>query len=411
MKTKKRYLSRNVIMTSFSSFFTDMSSEMIYPIIQAFVRSMTTSVGPVLGIMEGVAESLSSLLKVFSGYFSDKTGNRKFLTIFGYSISSCSKILFFIPSLFALFFVRFFDKIGKGIRTAPRDALISESVPKQFLGKAFGFQRGWDFAGSFFGTLLLYFIISRYLPGLNNVIDGKGAVSPKEFYPIFAIVVVSAMIAVIFLLFTKDKKVKDAAVEHKANLRPNLDIRKYDKNLRIFFLSQFIFTLGNSSNQFLLLQSTNISGLLSTVLLMYLLFNFTTFCFSTLFGSLSDKYGRKNFLVIGYIIYAVVYTAFGFISSSYSFLLWFFWPLYGLHYAMTDGVEKAFVSELAPSGSKATALGFYSTIVGVGLLPASVIAGLLFVVNTSFPFMFGGLMALGSSVIIMFFVRDDKTSL
>lgn len=408
MKIKKRYLSRNVVMTSFSSFFTDMSSEMIYPIIQAFVRSMTVSVGPVLGVMEGVAESLASLLKVFSGYFSDRTGNRKFLTVFGYSISSCSKLLFFIPSLFALFFVRFFDKIGKGIRTAPRDALISESVPKKLLGKAFGFQRGWDFAGSFFGTLLLYFIISRYLPGLNNVINGKGSVSPKEFYPIFTIVVTSAIIAVIFLLFTKDKKVKDAVIEHKASVHPNLDIRKYDKNLKIFFLSQFVFTLGNSSNQFLLLQSTNISGLLSTVLLMYLLFNFTTFCFSTLFGSLSDRYGRKNFLVIGYVIYAVVYTAFGFISSSYSFLLWFFWPLYGLHYAMTDGVEKAFVSELAPSGSKATALGFYSTIVGVGLLPASIIAGLLFVVNTSFPFMFGGLMALSSSVIILFFVRDEK---
>ncbi|MEI6092340.1 MAG: MFS transporter [bacterium] len=408
MKTKKTYLSRNVIMTSFSSFFTDVSSEMIYPLIQAFVRSMTVSVGPVLGIMEGVVESLASLLKVFSGYFSDKTGNRKFLTVFGYSLSSFAKVLFFVPNIFALFFVRFFDRVGKGIRTAPRDALISESVPKEFLGKAFGFQRGWDFAGSFFGVLLLYIIISKYLPGLNNVINGKGSVSPKEFYPIFFIVVLSAFIAVIFLLFTKDKKVNDAAVDSKPILRPSLNIKNYDKNLKIFFLSQLIFTLGNSSNQFLLLQSTNITGLLSTVLLMYLLFNLTTFCFSTLFGSLSDKYGRKKFLVTGYIIYAIVYTAFGFISSSHSFLLWFFWPLYGLFYAMTDGVEKAFVSEVAPSGSKATALGFHSTIVGIGLLPASLIAGFLFVVNSRFPFIFGGLMALSAAVIIALFVKIKK---
>ncbi|MCX6111855.1 MAG: MFS transporter, partial [Proteobacteria bacterium] len=205
-----------------------------------------------------------------------------------------------------------------------------------------------------------------------------------------------------------DEKVKDAAIAKKDLPRPNLDFRKYDKNLRMFFLSQFIFTLGNSSNQFLLLQSTNITGLLSTVLLMYLVFNLTSFCFSTLFGGLSDKYGRKRFMVIGYILYAVVYTAFGFISNSSSYMLWIFWPMYGMYYAMTDGVERAFVSETAPANSKATALGLQNTIVGIGLLPASLIAGFLFVLDNRLPFLLGGIMALSAAVIVIFFVREKK---
>jgi MFS family permease len=408
MAQKKVYLSRNVLMTSLTSFFTDISSEMIYPIIQAFVRSITVSVGPVLGIMEGTAESLASLIKVFSGYYSDKKGERKSLTILGYSMSSVSKVLFFIPSVFALFFVRFFDKVGKGIRTAPRDALISDSVPRESLGKAFGFQRGWDYAGAFLGTIIIYFIVSKYLPNLNNVIKGKGVVSPREFYPIFVVVVASAMIGVIFLFFTKEEKIKGAASAGKDLPKPNLNFRKYDKNLQVFFLSQLVFTLGNSSNQFLLLQSTNITGLLSTVLLMYLLFNFTSFCFSSFFGGLSDKYGRKKFLVLGYALYALVYTAFGFISPGSSLMLWIFWPMYGVYYAMTDGVEKAYVSETAPVNSKATALGFYNTIVGIGLLPASILAGLLFSINPSFPFIFGGIMALGATIIIAVFVKEDR---
>ncbi len=408
MDNKKTYLSRNVLMASLTSFFTDISSEMIYPIIQAFVRSMTVSVGPVLGVMEGVAESLASILKVFAGYYSDKLEKRKLITIFGYSLSSCSKVLFFIPNIFALFLVRFFDKMGKGIRTAPRDALIAESVPRELLGKAFGFQRGWDFAGAFLGTILIYYIVAKFVPGLDNIVKGKGAVSPKDFYPIFGIVVFFAFIGVIFLFFTKDEKKKDPMAAAKPLAKPNLDFRKYDKNLQIFFLAQLIFTLGNSSNQFLLLQSTNISGLLSTVLLMYILFNFTTFCFSMLFGGLSDKYGRKKFLIMGYSLYAIVYVAFGFISPNSSFLLWIFWPMYGLYYAMTDGVERAFVSEVAPVNSRATALGFYNTIVGIGLLPASIIAGFLFAVNHSFPFIFGGIMAVIAVFMIAVLVKEEK---
>ncbi|MFH1223872.1 MAG: MFS transporter [Pseudomonadota bacterium] len=399
MSKNRGYISRNVLMTGFTSLFTDVSSEMLYPLIQAFVRAITVSVGPVLGIMEGVAESLASLLKVFSGYYSDVLKKRKFFTIFGYSLSSLSKVLFFIPSIASIFFVRFFDKVGKGIRTAPRDALISESVPRTLLGKAFGFQRAMDFTGAFMGSAVLYILIKYSFPYLNDVVYGKGVVSPKAFYPIFIIAIISTVIGVVFLFFTKDEKVKEADVK-KEILKPTLNFRKYSKNLQIFFLAEFVFTLGNSSNQFLLLQSSSLIGGLSKVILMYMLFNFVSAIFSTFFGGLSDKKGRKRLMVFGYLLYAVVYLSFGFITPDRSYLLWLCWPLYGLYNAMTKGVEKAFVAETAPEHSKGTALGFYNTIVGIGLLPASVIAGFLFVLSPCLVFIFGGVMALTASIMI-----------
>jgi MFS family permease len=411
MFKQKGFMSRNVFMTGLTSFFTDVSSEMIYPLLQAFVRALTVNVGPVIGIIEGLGESMSSILKVFSGYYSDKIHKRKQLAIFGYALSSISKLLFFVPSVFSVLFFRFFDRVGKGIRTAPRDALISESVPRTFLGKAFGFQRGMDFAGAFLGAGLLYVLLRYVFPDLNKVVNGLGVVSPNLFFPLIGVAVIFSFIGVIFLFFTKDEKEKDAVDVSGSNAsKPNLNTGKYNINLKLFFVAQMIFTLGNSSNQFLLLQSTNIWGNLETVVLMYVVFNLVTSLTSTFFGGLSDKIGRKKLLVCGYIIYSVVYMAFGLISKGNSWMLWFFWPLYGLYYAMTEGVEKAFVAENAPKNSKATALGFYNTIVGVFLLPASVIAGFLFQINSNAPFIFGGIMSLFAVVIINFFVKEVKAS-
>jgi MFS family permease len=412
MSKHKSFMSRNVLMTGLTSFFTDISSEMLYPLLQAFVRSLTLSAGPVIGVIEGFGESIASILKVFSGYYSDKINKRKSLAIFGYFLSSTSKLLLFIPNVFSVLFFRFFDRVGKGIRTAPRDALISESVPRSFLGKAFGFQRGMDFAGAFLGAGTLYVLLRYVYPDLNKIVNGTGIVAPQMFFSIIAIAVVFSFIGVIFLFFTRDEKEKDAidVTAGKDIAKPNLDIRKYNLNLKLFFVSQIIFTLGNSSNQFLLLQSTNIWGNLQAVVLMYVVFNLTTSLTSTFFGGLSDKIGRRKLLIAGYFIYAVVYIAFGLIDKNNSWLLWVFWPLYGLFYAMTEGVEKAFVAETAPKNSKATALGFYNTVVGVFLLPASIIAGFLFQFNSKAPFIFGGAMALVAVVIIKFFVKEPRVS-
>ena len=423
MPDKKRpAFHKNVIITGFTSFFTDVSSEMIYPILQGFIATIMKSraafLGPVLGLIEGLSESTASIFKVFSGYFSDKFQKRKVPSIFGYALSSAAKALYLIPNWYTVLGARLFDRVGKGIRTAPRDALISESTPKKEQGKAFGFQRAMDFAGAFMGALICFFIVKYLFPAANKM------VSPSAFYPIFIISLVPAFIGVIILFFAKDTEHKTIGNNNNNNNnninintntntnininkpKPSLNFRQYDRNLQLFFLAQFIFTLGNSSNQFLLLRSTTIGFSLSSVLLMYIIFNLTTAIFATQFGKLSDKIGCKKPLIAGYSLYAVVYIAFGFITANTGYLLWLFWPVYGLYYAMTEGVEKSFVAQTAPEGSKGTALGFYNTIVGIGLLPASIIAGILFSFLPSAPFIFGGIMTLIAVAILSFSVKE-----
>jgi len=403
----KKGITRNIVLAGFTSFFTDVSSEMIYPLLQAFMGMIMASkkalLGPVLGIIEGVAESTASLLKVFFGYYSDTIQNRKLPAIAGYSTSALAKFLLLF-SFFGWYFVllaRFFDRFGKGVRTAPRDALISESSPKDSQGKAFGFHRGMDFAGATLGTLICFFLVLQFMDPVTKTLKDL-----NSFYTLFLISIIPAFIGIIFLFFIKEEKLHTAQTAKNQKPRPNLNIRHYDKNLQIFFLAQLVFTLGNSSNQFLLLRSMNLGYTLSTVVLMYLIFNLSTSLLSTVIGSLSDRIGRKNVLIAGYGLYAVVYIAFGFITHTTNYLLWFFWPLYGIYYAMTEGIEKALVSDIAPKDSKATALGFYHTIVGVVLLPASIIAGILFALFPSAPFIFGGVLALVTVVILGFFVKE-----
>ena len=404
MNTRKKF-DRNVILTGLTSFFTDVSSEMLYPLIQAFIAMIMTAhralLGPVLGIIEGIAESTASLLKVFAGYHSDRLEKRKAPAIAGYAISAVSKAVLFAAA-FGWYFVllsRFLDRVGKGIRTAPRDALISESTPKELQGRAFGFHRAMDFAGAFLGAFICWFIVQRYMDPVTKTLRDIDA-----FYTLFAISIIPAVIGVAVLFFIREKNNGAAAAGTRP--KPNLDIRKYDTKLKLFFLVQLIFTLGNSSNQFLLLRSMELGHLLSTVILMYILFNLVTTTLASAFGALSDRIGRKKLLLAGYSLYAAVYIAFGFIPESSNYLLWLFWPLYGIYYAMTEGVEKAFVSDIAPADSKATALGFYHTITGIGLLPASVIAGILFAYHPGLPFVFGGTMAVTAVMVLAFGIRE-----
>lgn len=403
-------LNKNVILLGLTSFFTDVSSEMIYPLLQAFVSMILTTqktlLGPVLGIIEGIAESTASLLKVFVGYYSDKIQQRKNLAIQGYGLSAVAKFLLFFASFgwSVVLFSRWLDRIGKGIRTAPRDAIIAESTPKEMQGKAYGVHRAMDFGGAFIGVLVCYLVSLQFLdPVTKNLKD------VQAFYTLFMISVIPAIIGVAILFFVQEQKIAPAT-DGKLKPRPNLDFRKYDKNLQYFFLVQLIFTLGNSSNQFLLLRSMDLGHALSTVILMYMVFNLSSTVLSTFFGSLSDKIGRRTILIAGYSVYTIVYMSFGFITEASKQSLWLFWIVYGVFYAMTEGVEKAFVSSLSPVESKATALGFFHTIVGVGLLPASIIAGFLFSLTASAPFIFGGIMSALAAVLMLVLVRENTMS-
>ncbi|MBD3393544.1 MAG: MFS transporter [Chitinivibrionales bacterium] len=400
-------LHRNVVLTGLTSFFTDVSSEMIYPLLQAFVASVLSAhkalLGPVLGIIEGIAESTASLLKVFAGYYSDRIRMRKGPAIAGYALSACSKALFLLAALgwYFVLIARFLDRAGKGIRTAPRDAIISESTPKGMQGKAFGFQRALDFAGATLGVAVLYFVTLRFLDPETRTLRRI-----SDFYTIFLISIVPAVLGVLCLFLVREPR-PNATTTGATRPRPDLNFRKYDRNLQVFFAATLLFTLGNSSNQFLLLRSMDLGHALPSVVLMYMVFNLTTSILSRWFGALSDRIGRKQVLIWGYVVYGCVYAAFGFISPASKSMLWIFWIIYGIYYAMTEGVEKAFVAGCAPAASKATALGFFHTIVGIGLLPASILAGFLFSLAPAAPFLFGGATALCTVAVLALFVKQD----
>lgn len=384
----------NVIITGITSFLTDVSSEMFYPLISFYLLAL--GAGPaILGIVEGLAESIASLLKVYSGYISDKIRKRKPITILGYSLSAIGKLfLYFANSWIGVFIGRISDRFGKGIRTAPRDALIAESVSEN-RGRAFGLHRTMDTLGAFVGVLLSILIIkSLNLPEVSSNLSNY----VPTFKTIILISLIPAILGVLVLFLVKETTSKRALSEKE---RIKFQWRLLDRKLKGFLIISLIFTLGNSSNQFLFLRSKNLGASLLDVLFLYLLYNLVYTIFSYPAGFLSDKIGRKRIIILGYTFYGLVYFGFG-IASKFS-QLWLLFTLYGLYTAFTEGVEKALISDLSPTHLRATVIGLHATLVGIGLFPASFIAGLLWsTLGPQAPFIFGGIMGIGAAVGLMF---------
>jgi MFS family permease len=375
----------NVIITGIASFFTDISTEMVYPIIPFFLTSVL-GVGPaILGLIEGFAESLASLLKVFSGYFSDKQKKRKPLAIFGYGSSTIGKaILYLSTGWVSVFVARMIDRLGKGIRTAPRDALIADSTPKEKRGRAYGLHRAMDTLGAAVGVLLAYIFIK------SNALN---------YSKIFLWSILPALIGVLFLFFARETI--STAWRERAKIK--LHWKQLPMKLRLFLIVVFIFALGNSSNQFLMLRAKSLGYPVTKVLLLYLFYNVTYGLLSFPIGRLSDKIGRKRILVIGYFIYGIVYLGFAIIGKHS--LLWLLFGVYGFYSAFNEGIEKAFVSDIASQEIRGTIIGLHATLVGVGLLPASLIAGGLWqAVGAPAPFYFGGAMGLLAAIALIFVI-------
>jgi len=392
----------NIILLGITSLLTDISSEMVYPILPIYLVTQL-GVGPaILGLIEGTAESLASLLKVFSGYFSDKLKQRKPFTILGYASSTVGKFFLYISTSWLYVLAgRVIDRFGKGVRTAPRDALIAESAKANKRGAAFGLHRAMDTLGATFGVFIAYLLITRY----------KG-----NFKYIFLFSLIPAFLAVVFLFFIKEqrptqKKNREklqfsrSAINSDAGSRIAGKWRALDKKLKLFLIFTFIFTLGNSSNQFLLLRTKNAGSPMPQVILFYLFYNIVYFLVSYPAARLSDRIGRKKLLVLGYLFYGLVYLGFAVNHSINNF--WFLFGLYGLYMGFTEGVEKALVADIAPVDLRATAIGLHATLVGIGLLPASILAGILWKFQgASVPFYFGALMGIVASVGLWFILKD-----
>jgi MFS family permease len=379
----RKVIDRNIVLLGLTSFFTDVSSEMIMKVFPLFLESIGAG-GAIIGIVEGVAESVSSLLKIFSGYFSDRFRSRKWFAFIGYTESAITKIfLQFISTPYGAFWIRAIERIGKGIRTSPRDALISSYANEKNRGLYFGFHRALDTFGAVLGPLLGIFILRKF--GLSN------------FKVVFKFSLIPAFLAIFIMLFVKEREFKNILKENKGNSKFNLGKRFY-----FYIFAVTLFTIGNSSDAFITIYAGTFS-LSSTIILFMWTINALVYAtFSIPLGVLSDRIGRKRTIILGYTIYGISYLGFA-LTKNASFLYLVF-MLYGIYYAFSEGSQRAFVADLvADESARGTAYGIYNFGVGIMALPASLIAGFLYqYIAPKAPFYLGGIVALISSFLIIF---------
>ena len=378
-------ISLNVLLLGLVSLLTDMGSQIVFPLIPLFLSTEPKASALIIGLIEGSAIATASFFKVFSGYFSDEKHERKPFILFGYTLSSLMKPLFaFAFSWLFVLFIRIFERIGKGVRDAPRDALVAESTPAKFRGRAFGFQRALDGIGSVLGAVLAFLL----LPLLG-------------FRMSFLSAFVPSVLAILLIFFVKEKKKK--VVKKIPSLQ--VSFSKLSFKLKFFILIIVVFSLGNFGYAFLLLKVLSIGLASQEAILFYVLFYFTYSLLVISFSSISDKIGRKKVLFAGYFLFSLTAFLLAFTSSILPLILLF--VLFGLFFALTDGVERAFVVDLAPMNLKATALGTFYTVKGFSAIPAGLIAGFLWGVNPKFTFLFGFVFSL-IALLLLYFLKEDK---
>ena len=389
-------LPRNLWAVSVTSFLMDISSEMVINILPLFLSSVLGIKTNIIGIIEGIAEATSSILKVFSGWLSDKMRSRKWLAVLGYGLSAIIKPLFyFANSWSAVAAIRWGDRVGKGIRTAPRDALVADSVKPELRGLAFGLHRAADTAGAMLGILIATLVVWR--------VQATGiGLQENTFRVIVLISIIPAFLAVLALILgTREVKVEGV------RQAPKISFKGLGKNFLIFMLIVGIFDLGNSSDAFLVLRAQERGMSVLNILIMLVVFNLVYTLVSTPAGGLSDRIGRRKVIIGGWMIYALIYLGFALAKNeTHVFLLYI---AYGIYYGMAYGTAKAMIGDLVPEEMRGTAFGTYNAVLGILDFPASLIAGLLWSgigkwagFGPSAPFYFGA--ALATIAIFLFII-------
>lgn len=349
---------KNVFFTGLVSFFTDVSSEMIYPLVPIFLASVLGVNKAIIGIIEGIAESTASIVKLFSGWFSDRIGRRKVLMVFGYGISTASRPFMALATHWGhVLSARFVDRFGKGVRTAPRDVILTESTPPTHLGRSFGFHRAMDTVGAVVGPVVAF--------GLLSVYQGN-------YRLVFWLSIIPGIAAVLIAggLVTEKRRAK--VVPGKPF---KLDLRRFDRPYKNFLIVATIFALGNSSDVFLILRAENLGVKTALIPLAYLTFNMIYALSAWPAGVLADYFGKRRLVIGGFVLFAAIYL--GFALASHPTHAWLLFPLYGLFMGISEGVQRAYLASIVPSDFKATGFGLYHMAVGLAVLPASMIGGFL----------------------------------
>lgn len=382
-------LERNIFFTGLTSFLTDTSTKMIYSIMPLFLLSIGASKTEV-SLIEGIAESTSALLKALSGWWSDKIGKNKPFMVFGYAMTAIITPLYALVAVpLQVLLLRFVERVGKGVRTAPRDSLIAGSAGVKQRGKGFGFHKAMDNAGAIIGPLLAYLILTA---------------EPGNYRKIFLLATLPAICGVItILLFIKEVKRK------KADLPGKIRFKDFSKRYYLFLFIAIVFTLGNSTDALLIVKAEEVGVKVALIPLVYMLFNSVSVILSIPMGMLSDRIGREKLIIFGFMLYSFVYYGFG-ATTRISVIIALF-ALYGVYSAATDGVQKALVADLVAKDKKGTALGIYNAVLGVTLLPASLIAGFLYdKVSAASAFYFGGIMAFTAAIMMVVFLKSRPTT-
>ncbi len=395
-----RSLPRNVWAVSLTSFFMDISSEMVINLLPLFLANVLGVKTNIIGLIEGVAEATASLLKVFSGWLSDKLRARKWLAVSGYGLSTLAKPFFYLANSWGVVAgVRWADRVGKGIRTAPRDALVADSIDERHRGLAFGFHRAADTGGAVLGLLIALGVIwwtQRDTADLTRA----------TFQAVVLISLIPAFLAVLSLaLGARDVDVKQVREQ------PRISFRGLGKRFLLFMFIVGLFDLGNSSDAFLMLRAQERGLSVIGILGMAVTFNLVYALLSTPAGSLSDRIGRRRVIIGGWLVYSAIYLGFGLARTGWH--VWALYAMYGVYYGLAYGTTKAMVADIVPQELHGTAYGTYNAVLGILDFPASLIAGLLWQgvgawagLGPSAPFFFGGTMALIAALLMAFVMRE-----
>jgi len=397
----------NIFFLGLVSFLTDVSSEMIFTLLPLFLANILGAAPIIIGFVEGMAESTASLLKIFSGWLSDKLGRRKSLAIIGYGLSTLAKPFMYIATTWGLVLgVRFTDRLGKGVRTAPRDALVADSASAEERGKSFGFHRAMDTSGAALGLTVaaaIVFLLQR----------GTLELARDTYQWLVLIGIIPAVLALFVFFFVRETKKDSNTQSHSSSKIGPLYLdgsshstkSGFDTRFKLFLGIMFLFTLGNSSDAFLILRAQNLGNSVLYILLMLILFNVIYATVSTPAGVVSDKLGRRRVIVLGWLIYALTYLGFAVASAPWQIGLLF--AFYGVYYGLAEGVSRAFVADLVPVEKRGTAYGLFHGVVGITLLPASIIAGWLWqAVSPAAPFYFGAGLASLAMLGLLVLVRE-----